>query len=68
MSHLNDAKLVRDQYAREGNLRARQALYEETGGPHPHDVLWEAITALKPHDALEVGGGPGSWPSGCRRS
>jgi SAM-dependent methyltransferase len=56
---LNDPELVEQQYAREDNLRARQTLYEETTGPDPRDVLWDAIVAARPHRVLEVGGGPG---------
>jgi SAM-dependent methyltransferase len=56
---LDDPALVRRQYAREDNLRARQGLYEETTGPQPWDVLWEALVQLDPRRVLEVGGGPG---------
>lgn len=59
MTHLNDPALVAEQYAAEDNLRARQALYAETTGPDPHAVLWDAIAALQPERALEVGGGEG---------
>ncbi|HEY6962148.1 MAG TPA: class I SAM-dependent methyltransferase [Gaiellaceae bacterium] len=62
MRPLNDTASVREQYATERNLRARQALYEETTGPHPADVLWEAIASLAPQRVLEVGGGEG-WLS-----
>jgi SAM-dependent methyltransferase len=59
VSRLNDPASVAAQYAREDNLRARQALYEETSGAHPHEVLWDVLTDLRPRKVVEVGGGPG---------
>jgi SAM-dependent methyltransferase len=59
VNELNDPAVVAAQYANEQNLRARQALYEETTGPHPHDVLWSVLCDLRPQEVLEVGGGPG---------
>jgi len=59
---LNDPTLVREQYAREDNLRARQALWRELDGPDPRDVLWETIVGVEPRRVLEVGGGDG-WLS-----
>jgi len=56
---LDDQAAVREQYACEDNLRARQALYEETAGPDPHDVLWRTLVEWGPRAVLEVGGGPG---------
>jgi SAM-dependent methyltransferase len=56
---VNDPALVRDQYATERNLRARQDLYEETEGDDPRNVAWAAIAAGRPRRVLEVGGGPG---------
>jgi SAM-dependent methyltransferase len=56
---LDDPRSVREQYAREDNLRARQALYEEVSGPDAHDVLWQTIAEWGPREVLEVGGGPG---------
>lgn len=47
------------QYAREDNLRARQALYEETEGPQAHEMLREVLSELAPARVLEVGGGQG---------
>ena len=47
------------QYASEGNLRARQALYEESEGTQAHDVLRGALRELAPTRVLEVGGGEG---------
>jgi SAM-dependent methyltransferase len=59
---LNDPALVREQYAKEDNLRARQALWRELDGPDPKEVLWEAIATASPQRVLEVGGGDG-WLS-----
>jgi SAM-dependent methyltransferase len=59
---LNDPELVREQYAREDNLRARQALWSELEGPDPKAVLWEALVGVEPRRVLEVGGGDG-WLS-----
>jgi SAM-dependent methyltransferase len=56
---LDDPESVREQYARDDNLRARQALYEEMAGPDPRVVLWRTLARLRPRDVLEVGGGPG---------
>jgi len=54
-----DPALVRNQYAREDNLRARQALYEEVRGENGPDVLWRLLQERGPRSVLEVGGGPG---------
>jgi SAM-dependent methyltransferase len=56
---LDDPELVKEQYAREDNLRARQCLYEDVKGLHAHDVLWQTIVTWGPRRVLEVGGGPG---------
>ena len=56
---LDDPETVRAQYAREDNLRARQRMYAEVSGPHPHDVLWQTLVEWEPRRVLEVGGGPG---------
>lgn len=62
MTHLNDADLVRAQYATDENLRKRQALYDETTGADAKAVLRTAIARCRPHRVLEVGGGQG-WLS-----
>lgn len=56
---IDDPATVKEQYAREGNLRARQSMYEETSGPDVHDVLWQTLVEWSPRRVLEVGGGPG---------
>jgi len=64
---LDDPAFVRQQYAREDNLRARRGLYEETAGPEPSDVLWEALVERSPRRVLEVGGGPGELAARIQR-
>jgi SAM-dependent methyltransferase len=55
----DDPATVKQQYATENNLRARQSMYEESTGPDVHDVLWQTLVAWRPRRVLEVGGGPG---------
>ncbi|HEY0417301.1 MAG TPA: class I SAM-dependent methyltransferase [Gaiellaceae bacterium] len=50
---------VREQYAREDNLRARQALYAEVEGDDAQDVLRRSLREWRPRAVLEVGGGQG---------
>lgn len=64
---VNDPALVREQYEREDNLRARQALYEEKEGPDAREALWDAVVALRPRRVLEVGGGPGELAERMQR-
>ena len=63
----DDPALVRAQYAREDNLRARQALYEEVSGPSPPEVLWQTLAEWSPRRVLEVGGGPGELAERMQR-
>ena len=62
MSRLDDPAVVREQYATDDGLRARQALWQELEGRSPRDALWDAILACAPRRVLEVGGGQG-WLS-----
>jgi SAM-dependent methyltransferase len=64
---VNDPELVREQYEREDNLRARQALYEEKEGPDARETLWEALAELTPRRVLEVGGGEGELAERMQR-
>jgi SAM-dependent methyltransferase len=64
---LHDAESVREQYAREDNLRARQALYEDVAGPDPREVLWRTLVEWGPRVVLEVGGGPGELAERMQR-
>jgi ubiquinone/menaquinone biosynthesis C-methylase UbiE len=56
---LNDPDVVRDQYANERNLRARQSIYDDFDGEHAPDFVFRTIAELRPRRVLEVGGGPG---------
>jgi SAM-dependent methyltransferase len=55
----DDPAVVREQYAAEGNLQARQALWDGAEGTDPKEVLWRTIQAWQPQRVLEVGGGQG---------
>lgn len=55
----NDPVHVREQYRREDNLRARQALYEDASGDKAPERLRVVLAELHPRRVLEVGGGPG---------
>ena len=59
MTPIDDPKVVREQYAREDNLRARQALWEDAVGTDPKEVLWRTLVEWQPRQLLEVGGGQG---------
>jgi SAM-dependent methyltransferase len=56
---IDDAAAVKEQYAREENLRARQALWEHTTGTDPQEALWRTLQEWQPKRVLEVGGGQG---------
>jgi SAM-dependent methyltransferase len=64
---LDDPATIKEQYACEDNLRARQRLYEEVSGPHPPDVLWQTLLEWEPRRVLEVGGGPGELSERMQR-
>jgi 2-polyprenyl-3-methyl-5-hydroxy-6-metoxy-1,4-benzoquinol methylase len=55
----NDPVAVKEQYANEQNLRARQALWTEVEGENAPAVLWRTIATWEPKAVLEVGGGQG---------
>ncbi len=59
MIPLDDQSVVREQYAREDNLRARQALWEHATGTDAKEVLWRTLAEWQPRRLLEVGGGQG---------
>jgi len=67
VTRLDDPATVKEQYAREDNLRARQRLYEEVSGPHAPDVLWQTLEEWSPRRVLEVGGGPGELSERMQR-
>jgi SAM-dependent methyltransferase len=56
---LDDPVEVEEQYAREDNLRARQALWKGAVGTDPKEVLWRTLEEWQPKRLLEVGGGQG---------
>jgi SAM-dependent methyltransferase len=56
---IDDPAAVARQYATEANLEARRALYEDTEGPDPRELAFEAVAEAEPGNVLEVGGGPG---------
>jgi SAM-dependent methyltransferase len=56
---LSDPELVREEYASEGGLLARRAIYDNRTGPDPRELLWDEIVAAEPRRVLEVGPGPG---------
>lgn len=56
---IDDPASVREQYATEANLRARQALWEHTTGDDPKEILWRTLVEWQPKRVLEVGGGQG---------
>lgn len=62
----NDPQQVKEQYASEANLRARQALYAEREGENPPDVLWRLLAERGPRKVLEVGGGEGELSARMR--
>jgi len=55
----NDPLIVREQYANEANLKARQALWENIKGENARVVLERVLASLRPLNVLEVGGGQG---------
>jgi len=56
---LDDPQVVREQYAREDNLRARQAIWVGATGTDPKALLWRTLEEWQPKRVLEVGGGQG---------
>jgi SAM-dependent methyltransferase len=63
----DDPGMVKAQYAREDNLKARRNLYDDVSGPHAPDVLWQTLVDLAPARVLEVGGGPGELAERMQR-
>jgi SAM-dependent methyltransferase len=63
----DDQAVVREQYATEVNLQARKALWEETEGSDPKEILWRTIEAWEPRRVLEVGGGEGELAERMQR-
>jgi SAM-dependent methyltransferase len=55
----DDQAVVREQYATEANLQARQAFWDGAEGDDPKEILWRTLEAWQPERVLEVGGGQG---------
>jgi SAM-dependent methyltransferase len=56
---LDDAEVVRVQYATEDGLEARRALYDGAEGEDAREVAFDAVARVGPRTVLEVGCGPG---------
>jgi SAM-dependent methyltransferase len=56
---MDDPVAVREQYATEENLKARQRLWANVEGENARLVLWRILSELGPRNVLEVGGGQG---------
>ena len=63
----DDQSVVREQYATEANLQARQALWEDGEGDDAKEILWRTIEAWQPQRVLEVGGGQGELAERMQR-
>jgi SAM-dependent methyltransferase len=59
VSRLDDARLVREQYASERGLEARRAAYRYAEGDDPRELAFAAVAEAEPAHVLEVGCGPG---------
>ena len=56
---LNDPARVREEYETEAGLLGRRAAYRWADGPDAPELLFRAISELRPTSVLEVGCGPG---------
>jgi SAM-dependent methyltransferase len=63
----DDQAVVREQYATEANLQARQALWAESQGDDPKEILWRTLQEWQPRRVLEVGGGQGELAERMQR-
>jgi SAM-dependent methyltransferase len=63
----DDQAVVREQYATEANLRARQALWKDVEGDDAKEILWRTLEAWQPRRVLEVGGGEGELAERMQR-
>jgi SAM-dependent methyltransferase len=59
VSRLDDARLVREEYASERGLEARRAAYRDAEGDDPRELALDAVAEAEPSAVLEVGCGPG---------
>jgi SAM-dependent methyltransferase len=58
---LDDAELVRREYASEAGLRARASAYQGLAGPDAREVAFDAVREAAPRRVLEVGCGWGEF-------
>ncbi|HST15151.1 MAG TPA: class I SAM-dependent methyltransferase [Gaiellaceae bacterium] len=58
---------VREQYATEENLKARQRLWANLEGENARLVLFRILSELQPRNVLEVGGGQGELAERMQR-
>ena len=61
MPRLDDPDYVAAEYADEGGLLGRAALWRACTGPQPLDVALDRIRGLAPASVLELGCGPGAF-------
>jgi SAM-dependent methyltransferase len=67
VSRLDDARLVREEYASERGLEGRRAAYRDAEGDDPRELAFAAVAEVEPTDVLEVGCGPGELADRIRR-
>lgn len=56
---LNDAEVVRREYADESRFAVRAAAWASATGPDPRELAFEAVAEVAPRRVLDVGSGPG---------
>lgn len=61
MLRQDDPDAVRHEYADETGLSARIALWSRRPRPHPQDVAFDEVVALRPQRVIEVGCGRGEF-------
>ena len=59
MRRLNDADLVRQEYADESRFAVRAAAQQASTGPDPKQIAFDAVAEVAPRRVLEVGPGRG---------
>ena len=59
MRRLNDADVVREEYADESNFAVRAAAQQASTGPDPKQIAFDAVAEIAPRRVLEVGPGRG---------
>ena len=64
----DDPDLVRNEYADESRLAARQSIWAKRPDPQPLDVVFDEIVRLAPRRVLEVGCGRGQLANRLRRA